>query len=124
MMIGVNNVMPNDFNETFINGLVEINLLTNLFKSLNLTVNAVRQLDILEWIPYNRLTDIKYLDKGGFSTVYKATWLDGHIKEWNYENQQWSRNDNWKVVLKSLDNSSNLNNEFLSEVIILFFYIL
>ena len=84
---------------------------------------------ILEWIPYNRLTNVKYLDKGGFSTIYKAIWLDGSINYWNYNNQKWNRdvdkidNDNniskikvYKVVLKNLDNSSNLNDEFLNEV--------
>ena len=86
---------------------------------------------------YNRLTNVKYLDKGGFSTVYKAIWLDGRIEEWDYENSQWKRytyeididsdeDDNniskikgYPVVLKSLDNSSNLNDEFLNEVIML-----
>ena len=93
--------------------------------------------NVLEWIPYNRLTNVKYLDKGGFSTVYKAIWLDGYIKKWDYENSQWERwtyeididsdeDDNniskikgYEVVLKSLDNSSSLNDEFLNEVIIL-----
>jgi hypothetical protein len=84
-------------------------------------LNAEKYLDILEWIPYNRLTNVEYLDKGGFSTVYEAIWLDGDINKWDYEKQQWSRFDNCGVVLKSLDNSSNLNDEFLNEVIILFF---
>ena len=84
-------------------------------------LNAKEDWYVLEWIPYNRLTNVKYLDKGGFSTVYEAIWLDGFINKWDYEKQQWSRFDNWKVVLKSLDNSSNLNDEFLNEVIVLFF---
>jgi hypothetical protein len=87
-------------------------------------LNAEKYLDILEWIPYNRLTNVKYLDKGGFSTVYKAIWLDGDIEKWDYEKQQWKRFANCVVVLKSLDNSSNLNDEFLNEVIILFFIFL
>ena len=96
-------------------------------------LNAEKYWQILEWIPYNRLTNVKYLDKGGFSTVYKAIWLDGYIEEWDYENSQWKRytyidsdDDNniskikgREVVLKSLDNSSSLNDEFLNEVIIL-----
>ena len=40
--------------------------------------NGVNQ-QILEWIPYNRLKNIIYLDKGGFSTIYEAIWLDGPI---------------------------------------------
>ena len=43
---------------------------------------------VLEWIPYNRLTNIKYLAKGGFSTVYKARWLDGWIERWHYKKKQ------------------------------------
>ena len=100
-------------------------------------LNAKSSRYILEWIPYNRLTNVKYLDKGGFSTVYKAIWLDGFIQEWDYEKRQWKRltyeididsdeDDNniskikgSEVVLKSLDNSSSLNDEFLNEVIIL-----
>ena len=100
-------------------------------------LNATNYLRVLEWIPYNRLTNVKYLDKGGFSTVYKAIWLDGPIIYWDYENSLWERwtygididsdeDDNniskiegYEVVLKSLDNSSSLNDEFLNEVIIL-----
>src|SRR3954447_23503830 len=84
-------------------------------------LNAKWNINILEWIPYNRLTNVQYLDKGGFSTVYKAIWLDGPIEEWNYEKQQWKRytDKGENVVLKSLDHSSNLNDEFLNEVTIL-----
>jgi hypothetical protein len=53
-----------------------------------------------KWIPYNRLINIKYLDKGGFSTIYKAIWLD------NYE----------EVVLKCCSNLNENLNEFLNEV--------
>src|SRR5437773_601632 len=35
-------------------------------------LSAKREYHVLEWIPYNRLTNIKYLAKGGFSTVYNA----------------------------------------------------
>src|SRR4051794_26341784 len=40
-------------------------------------LNTKNRHEFLEWIPYNRLKNVKYLAKGGFSTVYKATWLDG-----------------------------------------------
>ena len=62
--------------------------------------NAQNRYEVLEWIPYNRLTNIKYLAKGGFSTVYKARWLDGWIWYWNYN--QWHRFSNCEVVIKSL----------------------
>src|SRR6266498_4488922 len=93
----------------------------------------------LEWIPYNQLRNIQYLTKGGFSIIYNAIWLDGKIEYWDNESKQWKRenhplnnedyenakNENikspldeneqsgYKVVIKSLNNSSNINEEFL-----------
>jgi hypothetical protein len=97
---------------------------------------------LLEWIPYNRLRNIKFLAQGGFSTVYKAIWLNGPVNCWNNEKQNWKRlvrkldeqeykdasnskiknplkiNEKYgyPVVLKSLNNSSNINENFLNEV--------
>ena len=71
---------------------------------------------ILEWIPYNRLESVKYLDKGGFSTIYEAIWLDGPIETWDHDEKKWIRYNNKKVALKNLGKSSNLSKEFLNEV--------
>ena len=88
-------------------------------------LNAKYPWEVLEWIPYNRLTNIKYLAKGGFSTVYNAIWLDGYIDKWDYDKDQWNRIITFdtiyeiygrEVVIKSLNNSSNINDEFLNEV--------
>ena len=83
-------------------------------------LNARNRWEVLEWIPYNRLTNIKYLDKGGFSTVYSAIWLDGRITGWDDDNKQWIRyirdSSGHPVVIKSLNNSSNINEKFLNEV--------
>src|SRR5256884_3820737 len=54
-------------------------------------LDAESDREVLEWIPYNRLTNIEYLAKGGFSTVYKAIWLDGRIENWDYDKKQWNR---------------------------------
>jgi hypothetical protein len=107
-------------------------------------LKARKHNEVIEWIPYDRLRNITFLAHGGFSTVYKAIWLDGYIKKWNSERNQWCRyvesiNDNDRrnaiitdvksplsdnehsngkvdVVLKSLNNSSNINSAFLEEV--------
>jgi len=106
-------------------------------------LNARIIFELLEWIPYNRLRNIKFLAQGGFSTVYEALWLDGSIDKWDYEKQDWGRSfeeldeqdhnkdainpkiknpleSNEKygrpVVLKSLNDSSNINENFLNEV--------
>jgi hypothetical protein len=77
----------------------------------------------LEWIPYNRFNDIKYIAKGGFGEVYKANWIDGRIDEWGHQN--WKRyNKNLPVALKSLNNSKNITLEFMNEVFIIYYLIL
>jgi len=102
-------------------------------------LNARYQLELLQWIPYDRLRNIKFIAQGGFSTVYEAVWLDGLIINWDYEKQDWKhlidklgeqnyKDENipeiknpfksnekcgYKIVLKSL---SNINEDFLSEV--------
>ncbi|RIA97564.1 hypothetical protein C1645_813986 [Glomus cerebriforme] len=45
-----------------------------------------------EWIPYDRFNDIKYIAEGGFAKVYSAIWIDGWIKKWKKESNNWERN--------------------------------
>src|ERR1044071_7429495 len=49
-------------------------------------LHARSRLEILKWIPYDRLRNIKYL---GFDTLYKANWMD---------------KSKYLVVFKSLNN--------------------
>ncbi|RIA81905.1 kinase-like domain-containing protein [Glomus cerebriforme] len=71
---------------------------------------------VLEWIPYDRFYNIKYIAKGGFGKVYRANWIDGHIINWDDENQNWERLlPNKDVALKSLNNSKNVTLEFINE---------
>lgn len=58
----------------------------------------------LKWFPYDTFKNVKYLDKGGFSIVYTATW------------------SNNTLVLKSLNNSNEDLSEILNEVIIYFIF--
>src|SRR5437016_1733410 len=61
---------------------------------------------VLEWIPYDRFYDIKYIAKGGFGKVYKAIWIDGYESGWYNINQNWVQRHkiNKVVALKSLNN--------------------
>ena len=79
-------------------------------------LNATCWQGVLEWIPYEQFIDIKYLAKGGFGTVHKAFWIDGYIKYWNINQTKWDRYNHVNIVLKYLNNSQNLNTDFLQEV--------
>ncbi len=79
-------------------------------------MNAIYNDQILEWIPYNRFKNIEYLNKGGFSIIYKANWLDGPIEYWNNDERRFIRKNNMIVSLKSLNKSLNLSEEFLNKV--------
>jgi len=82
-------------------------------------LSAEDYFEVLEWIPYDRFYDIKYITKGEFGTVYKAKWIDGSIRNWDDKKQDWERlRQNDFVALKSLDNSTNVSLEFIREVYI------
>jgi hypothetical protein len=72
--------------------------------------------NVLEWIPYNKFYDVKFIAKGGFGQVYRANWIDGYIYKWNNKNQDWDRYSNITVALKVLNNSKNVTWEFINEV--------
>ena len=74
---------------------------------------------IIEWIPYNKLQNIKYLTKGGFSEIYTASWIDGRYWEWDTKKQQLTRefeSNSQAVVLKRLENVESANQNWLEEV--------
>ena len=56
------------------------------------------------------------LPEAVFSKIYSAIWPEGYIHHWDIENQKWERGLNRKVALKSLDNSSDISEDFLNEV--------
>ncbi|RHZ35942.1 protein kinase [endosymbiont GvMRE of Glomus versiforme] len=83
-------------------------------------LNATDPEKVLEWIPYCKLTNIEYLAEGGFGRVYKAKWDDGYIygwkNTWDEWRKKWQRKGAQIVVLKSLNNSQNMTNDFLREI--------
>src|SRR5687768_5493071 len=48
---------------------------------------------VLEWIPYDRLCNIKYIAKDEFNKMYSANWIDGEIICWDKDSQNWKRKD-------------------------------
>jgi hypothetical protein len=74
--------------------------------------------EALEWIPYNRFYDIKYIAKNEFGEVYRANWIDGNIWYWDNKNQNWKRNNlNRFVNLKSLNTPNDLTLELANKVV-------
>ncbi|PKK69001.1 hypothetical protein RhiirC2_781558 [Rhizophagus irregularis] len=72
---------------------------------------------LLEWIPYDRLYNIKYIAEDEFGKVYRANWIDGYITNWDSKNQNWKREDyNMFVNLKNLNNSKNVTIEFTNKI--------
>ena len=47
--------------------------------------------NIVEWIPYNNLQNIKYLTKGGCAEIYTADWIGGQYFKWDSKEQQLKR---------------------------------
>jgi hypothetical protein len=76
--------------------------------------------ETLEWIPYDRLYNIKYIEENKFGKVCRANWIDGKMNYWDDDEQNWKREGcNMFVNLKDLNISNNSNNltlEFINKV--------
>jgi hypothetical protein len=80
-------------------------------------LNAKESMDYLEWIDFNQFDLIKNInEKGAFSSIYSAVWMEG--PKWNLDEEAeiWTRTGPIKVILKRLDNSHNISQEFVDQV--------
>ncbi|RHZ78316.1 hypothetical protein Glove_166g16 [Diversispora epigaea] len=77
-------------------------------------LSATKYEEVIEWIPFDKFNNIKFLDKGGFGKVSRATWSDGYIIYWNSQRKIWERLQQ-SVCLKSFNTPTN-NGEFLQEI--------
>src|SRR3954452_4786472 len=75
-------------------------------------LNANSRMDpFLEWIPYNRFTNINEIGEGGFSIVYSAEWYDLEKR------LSWAAPSKARpVALKSIKNSQDITPEYINEV--------
>ncbi|RHZ61689.1 hypothetical protein Glove_346g180 [Diversispora epigaea] len=67
----------------------------------------------LVWVPFEEFEDVKKIGQGGFSKIFKATWK--FSKKINYKGTV-KRSSKQKIVLKVLNNSQNVDTEFLNEL--------
>ena len=78
-------------------------------------INLVRNKGKMEFVPYEQFKNVEFIAEGGFSKIYKATWIDGPI---NWYMKNLSRSPNKTIVLKKLNNSTNITTKELNEVIV------
>uniref|UniRef100_U9SYJ9 Protein kinase domain-containing protein n=1 Tax=Rhizophagus irregularis (strain DAOM 181602 / DAOM 197198 / MUCL 43194) TaxID=747089 RepID=U9SYJ9_RHIID len=69
-------------------------------------INTSHYESTFEWIPYDQFTDIKFISKGGFGQVFKATWSNGPILYWDRKKKQWFRWPRTTSHLKLYRNSN------------------
>jgi hypothetical protein len=79
-------------------------------------METLTPLKIIEWIPYERLQNIKFLTKGGYSEIYTAVWIDGSYDKWDFKKQKLERLIRLKVILKTLGNVESENQRWFDEV--------
>ncbi|CAB5393848.1 unnamed protein product [Rhizophagus irregularis] len=87
----------NNLKQDFVNWTSGNEAIDNFIQKMQLKIERYNDM-VVKWIPYNQFNIIQEIGKGGFATVYLATW--------NYR----------KVALKCLHNSQNITNEFLNEI--------
>ncbi|CAB5116259.1 unnamed protein product [Rhizophagus irregularis] len=71
-------------------------------------INLVRKEGKLKFVPYNEFKNLEFIAEGGFSKIYKATWVN---------------RSNKTVVLKKLNNSKNITAKELNELKIFYNYL-
>ena len=105
------------FQQNFENWTSGNNDIDKLIQDTQLLVHNNYPSKALEWIPYDRLKNIKYIAEDKFGKVYKASWINGYISNWDYDIQNWKRiNKNMFVAMKSLNNSKRITIKFINEV--------
>ena len=87
-------------------------------------LNANESVDYLEYVNFDQFDLVEDTNKGGaFSTIYSAIWIEGPKWVWDEDNEKWTRNGPTKVVLKRLNNSRNISEEYLKQVRPVFIYL-
>ncbi|CAB4412370.1 unnamed protein product [Rhizophagus irregularis] len=101
----------NDLKNNFINWTSGDEKINDLIQKMQLNINNPNDI-IFEWISYDQFDDINVVEKS--DKICSAIWKDGPLY-YKYNNQEYFRSQNKTVILKHLNNSQNITNEFLKE---------
>ncbi|CAB4494125.1 unnamed protein product [Rhizophagus irregularis] len=88
---------------------------------INYTLDNSTKYGRMMFVPYDNFKNIELIGEGGFSRIYKATWIDSKIS-WG-DVLDYSQQDESEIVaLKKLKNSKNITSKELNELKIFFHY--
>jgi hypothetical protein len=105
------------FKQNFKNWTSGNNQIDKFIQSTQLSDHNCYGCQALEWIPYDRFDDIRYIAESEFNKMYRANWIDGFINEWDSNDQNWKREEpNMSVILKILNNLTSITSEFINKV--------
>src|SRR3989337_2202929 len=94
------------FHQNFGNWTSGNNDIDKFIQDTQLSVHSYKVSNALEWIPYDRFTNIKCII---ITEKYRANWIDGNISYWNDYNKNWMRkNNNMIVELKTINNLKSI----------------
>jgi hypothetical protein len=72
------------------------------------------------FVPFEQFKNIEFIAEGGFSKIYKATWIDGPpINNWSKKKRSFCKptyNKNYQAILKKLNSSKDITSKELNEV--------
>ncbi|CAG8571774.1 7270_t:CDS:2 [Dentiscutata erythropus] len=71
---------------------------------------------IMEWIPFEKFKDIKFVAQGGLGEVFYAVWEDGQIYNWDADLNDWKRRGEHAVALKKVKKTESTSDDFLNEL--------
>ncbi|GBC05954.1 hypothetical protein RclHR1_06520010 [Rhizophagus clarus] len=91
-------------------------VIDKFIQNIQLSDHSYYECDALEWIPYDKLYNIKYIEESDFGKVYSAKWYDGYVSA-GCNDQNWRRfEQNMSVTLNSLNDPTNITLELINEI--------
>ncbi|RHZ61719.1 hypothetical protein Glove_346g172 [Diversispora epigaea] len=89
------------------------NNIDNFIKGTHSLSKSIKD-SFLQWVPFEEFKDVKKIGQGGFSQIFKATWkiFEGISDKGKVKRPKLER----EIVLKVLNNSQNVDIEFLNEL--------
>lgn len=77
--------------------------------------NSYQNCDCLECINYDDLTEVNLVRELEYTMIYKATWREGPLLNWDLKSKKWTRGEA-NVILKRFKNSQIISARYLTQV--------